>query len=1373
MSRYARFALTLLAIVITIVGALGGARIAGAAPPPSSRPAAARTPLQPLRASPSPSPTPAAYAAPNGPIYHNWHKGPKSLPRPPYWPKLEDFLVKTGPHTLGVRKARPITTMMAGRARPFAANGSTVILTGDQSNYFTNDITLAYGADVYLSCQNMPTNGSYTFVVYPPDGSGPITASAINASTGNNDCNGYENFNLSTPFANNAGTTVASDPAYPGVWIVALYNGTTYITEVAIIADATINFSTYANLGLTTPTNDFVPGSQIVVGASGLNPAHNYSIGWVFTGGNNLPCEFSVPAGSANSTNNVCFTGTPAGLQAYGGNLTQYWGPSSSPSTSAAPTGTYDVELYDDSEVNGAKTGAMVSHQQISIEPSTVSWTLTPYNASGATPPPGFSYNSTFATDGLQDQSVTGLTYAASGLQGTSGNTLDLTISDPNGVVLTPESTYCNPAPPTACNYPVTQGVPTVAETGGGGSGTASKQVAFPLNATYQEALGPTQTPFAPNVLTAQLYDTNTSTILGSKSFTLLGYEASTVWSTNTILQAGAAPTTGTVVITNTGASSFGAWNGDAITGVQISSVAANGETIGLSSTTAVDSAGNAWTISSSGTGVNTVITATANQRNTGVPVGGTLQFNITVSIPSGDCTSACLLPTQVLPEHGIAFSAQDTASQALQVLNSSSNPSSVLPTETWAVLSESATANMAARVAKYDHMTYIYGTANSPSSDYYLIDVTLNNVASPGNHDLSEVEFTFPSAIDLNANNGTAAVSLQSSPAGTGTWELLTNSTKNAANAYPLGTANQNVFALACNQNAADKCGIPVGQSGTFELKFLLFDTSFTETSIAGVANFDKGNAYGNCGGCNDASYNLNPTSTTVNAIAGTTNVNSTELAAYSLNPTLMTMQFQPSTIGVVSPTTDSLVFSNTPQSHDPNPDWVDEVHLTFPAAANPSSITVPSGWFAFSPSADNWVIALCGSPGPTNANPCSTNETASAIAPGGQLSMTVNWSTAPAAGTYNVTWWVMGANGGEDTSATNSTTPITFSNTTASVAFTAINGVNVPNGTEPQVGTDSVISGTPWADKGSAYQMTVKNTGSTTLDEILIDVPYQTRSGAAGSDGKTQNPNTAGYYYVTSVSLAYSGGAGGCSPAIVQPKSTAVGTITLTGCTIPSGSSVVVTFDAQTPYLIGNEFVFTTFVYQATTQFATQPLYSSANVVSVVLNGTLTLLTPAVGWTAPTQPNSLSPIDNTLTPQTNCVSCQVFSGSPTTVDFGSGFSGNFNATDVVDASVLSDANNISSNSWVLYVTTSPGSNPSNMLYTDVDSNSGRSSSAETISQTTLTPVLATTPGLQLSTYAGLPYHGPLDSVMNYEVVTGGNTSPEAVTLTYTLVFN
>ncbi len=558
MLRYARVALMAAVIVGSIVAVLCNYRIAGAVPlaptvrlalPPAEqsvgvpRPDQSRFTTRRRIATPTSSPA-AEEAVPRGAIVRNWVLE-RNAPKTPLIgaPKLSSFLMKTGPHTWAPRQDRLLSPMMAGRhIRPYAANGNTIILTGDATNYFNNDITLAYGADVYASCVNMTARHNYTMYIYPPNGSYTnsnayhLGLSPDNAGT----CNQYANFNLSTPWGGWNGGGTVNGSAYPGIWIMALMDNASgqFVTETAIVANASINFTTYANLGLTTPTYDFNPGSTIAVNATGLNPSDFYNIGFVLTAGSNLPCEYAIPQSSNNSTNNVCFTGTPTGLQAFGGNLTQYWGATSSPSTSSAPTGTYDIELYD------ATTGEMIGHQQMSIQPSTVSWTLTPYNSGGATPPPGFNYNNIFATDGLTDQSVTGLTYAASGLPAASnGHTERVVVSDPNGVALTQATSYLNLAAPS-----------TATQAGGAISSTQ----AFPLQQTLEQAFGPTQTPFAPNVFTVQLYDNTLASVLGSKSFQILGYSSNFAWSSGSVLSAGPTGTTGTVVISNSGGSSVG-----------------------------------------------------------------------------------------------------------------------------------------------------------------------------------------------------------------------------------------------------------------------------------------------------------------------------------------------------------------------------------------------------------------------------------------------------------------------------------------------------------------------------------------------------------------------------------------------------------------------------------------------------------------------------------------------------------------------------------------------------------------------------------------------------------------------------------------------
>ena len=1371
MVRFARLASILAAFVLTIAGVLGAARIANAAPPPidvrGAKPVdqpIAQPPNGPLRphlpfdaATPTPSPSDAAH-----PSSHvagsavTWVQN-NALRPPPYMPKLSKFLVKTGAHTMGVRPMiQPMglqrlmgtrSTLQSTTIRPMAADGSTIILSGDQSNYFENDLTLSYGANVYLSCENMPTGVNYRYVVWSPDGKG-FQSSGNVAVNGSGACNSYGAFNLSTPFQGvNNGTvgTVSTDPAYSGVWILAMQNVSTgaYVTETALVATSTVNFTTYSDIGLANQSNDFNAGSYMVVNATGLNTAHSYALGWVFTGGNGMPCDYSIPSVGAGKSG-VCFTGAATGVQAFGGGITQWWGPTNSPSSSTARTGTYDIELYD------TTTQDMISHQQISVQPNTTSWTLTPYDAGGATPPPGLNYNNTFATDGLTDQSVTGLTYAASGLPAASnGHTIRLAISNPNGVILTGNSSFPIPNPPTILAPPTTAQA----------AGAISKQVAFPYDLTYQTAYGPTTNPFAPNVLTAQLYDTTLGTILGSKSFQLLAYSANFTW--NGASYVNAAPGTGQtqlVTVTNTGGQNYGTWNGDGINGIIISHDPAYNEQLNIVATTATDSAGNAWTITQVGSGTNATIVATSNNPAVGIPIGGTLSFNIGIQIANGQCASSpCYFDTQIRPIHGIAYSGTNKVSNGLGVVAQGVPPSTVVSTGSWAVQSEASTANMAARAPTFAHLTYVMGTANSPSSDTYNINLTFNNVSSPGGHKIMDVKMVFPGAVDLNS----VPPAVVSSPAGTGTWSIATNS-----NIPTLGGAN--VIVLQCRPTSRDQCGITQGSSGTFTLQFPIFQVTYPEQDIAMTANFDGGTGTGSCGNCNAASFALGATSGTVNGIAGNTNVDSLMLGSFSLNPSMMTMVFTPNTVGTGIPTSATMTYTNTTTGQDPNPDYVDQINLVFPGAGNvnPASITVPAGWSATQTSANNWRIALCATP--TNATPCSTNETANAIAPGGQFQMTLNYPSAPypTAGTYNVQWYVTGANGGENTSAITTTAPITFSATTASVAVTQINGNAVTAGSEPQVGTDTTAN-------GNTYTFVVKNTGATNLDTVNITVPNTTRAGASGAD------STGTYWTITTaptvaLSAGSSGTAGTCSGTLggAQYASAAAagnGKIALTGCTLVPGGTATITVTMRAPYTLSQDYLFNTYVKNGATQVNANPVYTAANAVAIILNGTLTILTPAVGWVAPTSPNSITPAAGSgATPSTSCVSCQVLAGSPATVDFGM-FNGTFNATDIVDASVWSDAN--SPNSWVLYVSTS--ANPSNMLSAQVDNTHSSVAAGYTVNATTMALMTTTAPGTQLSTYNGTGRHAPLDSIMNFQIATGGNTAPQTVTLTYTLVFN
>lgn len=1390
MPRIVQYALILLAIVLSIAGVISDAHVAGAAPRPIDLPPNGPVqhpivnptlhPTLPIDVNATPTPDAGGgFGRPTAPgggamnVVTGWHVD-KSLPLPQHVPKLSQFLMKTGKNSFRVRPSMSVgmarllgsqvvsgnghtlqrMSLSSNRVRPMSADGSTIILTGDQTNFFENDITISYGTELYVLCENMATTHSIRYVLYPANGSGPVTSNTVsvgNSGNGNNSCTALGQFNLSTPISAFGGSTVGADPAYAGVWVLATYDTTTaqLTSETVVVADSSINFSTYADVAETTQTNDFNPGSTIAVGVTGLNPNHYYAVGWVYTGGGGQPCEYSVPSVGTGKTG-VCFAGAVTGVQAFSSTIEEWWNSSSTPSTSTAPTGNYDVELYD------ATTSEMIGHQQISVEPSSVSWTLTPYSSSGATPPPGLSYNNVFATDGLTDQSVTGLTYAASGLPSSSnGHTIRLTVSDPNGVVLTnPDNTL---------GWPYMTTNPTVAQA----SGAISKQVAFPLDATEQMAYGPTQNPFAPNYFVAQLFDTSTSAVIASKSFQVLAYAASFVWAGGATIINAATGTgvTESVTITNTGNQNYGTWNGDGINGIEIQP-RTNDQLNGVGAATAIDSAGHTWNLFTTGSGTNEKVWAEPATVGQSLPVGGTLTFSIIIQTATGGtCASTpCYFDTDIRPVHGIAYSGASSVSNALGVVANGTPPSSVTATAAWAVQSEASTANMAARVSYFNHLTYILGTANAPSTDTYNVQLTVNNASNPDGNNLMDLKIVMPSVLDVNANPPT----IVSSPAGTGSWSVVTNS------AYAtLGGAN--VFELVCSHSAKNGCGLSMGTSGSWVLKFPLFSGSFTEQQTAMTANFDGGSGGGGCSNCNATSYALSPTNTTVNGIAGQTSINSMELGGFSLNSNLMSAIFSPSSTGTGTGTTPAatLVFTNTSTNQDSNPDYVDQLNLVIPSAmGDPTSITVPSGWVATKTSALHWQIALCAAP--TNATPCSSSET-SAIAPGGQLTITLNYSSpGPPAGTYAVTWYATGANGGEDTHLVSTTASITFTTTAASIDFSKVNGTAVTSGVEPQVGTDATTS-------GSTFTYVITNTGSVNITSSTITVPHLTRAGLTGSDA------TGKLWTLSSASVALSAGSSGtsgtCSGSLnaaqlVNPTSSADGHIALSGCALLPGGTATLTIVMQAPYQLSVDYLFSATVTGSSTQSA-QPTYSSSDAMLIVEDGYLTILTPGNGSVGGANVLTAS-TGSGATPSTTCTSCSVTVGTPTLIDLGTiTATGTFTTTDLVDASVRSDAN--SPNSWNVSLSVDTATSGGDTLSAQVDS--AHSSSFTGLAYTPAAtswfsiPVIASpsgsNPGQSLATYTGTGNHNPSDTIMNFKVTVGGTATPQTHTLTFTLVFN
>src|SRR5579872_2854030 len=700
-------------------------------------------------------------------------------------------IVKTSP-AAGLRRPAPMTVSRAlaelvGHRRIASASGGTIVLTGDSTIYQIYDATLSYNNFNYIQCAGLTPNATYRYLIFPPDGTSYTSSSFWTDNNGT--CGGYFPLYFGTPYNNAPAPGTA--PPYSGVWtfVAQNTNTNTYDSVVYVVVLASTNFQTYSDAGLLHPAVDFHPGDTVYASASNLNTAHTYAFGWVYTGAANLPCVYSVPTSSTTKPGTCFVAGSTGGTAVPTGQMTVGW------STGAAPSiGTYTVQLFD------ATTNDLIGTQQISIEPSTINWTLTPYNSTLGV---GTNLNDTFANDGYIDASVTGLTYNVTGLPSSSnGHTIALTVSDPNGMVLNNGATAANPG----------GNLPTVLQSGGA---VTFSQNPFPANSTILEAFGPTVTPFAPNVLTAQLYDQTSGTVLGSKSFTILGYQGTFAW-TNPSTNVLATPVSGTVAqvtVSNSAGSAFGPWNADGISGVELQNDG-QGEQLSLPSgnTTATDSAGHIWDITYVA-GTRTVIKATPDAANPTATLSGstTLSFNVQVSLTSGAvCKSApCNVQTSILPQHGIAYSAFGSVSNALLVLQQGAAYSGVA-TEQWQVTAGPAPIGS----PRFNQAMYDVNTGGTASNATYTLTLTVANQGP--NETLKDLELTFPSTYD--GNNATPTLqSVTVNGANQTGWQVISQSGN--------GALMTNQIELRCRGGCA---GVGFNKTAVYTLNFPMFQIPF-----------------------------------------------------------------------------------------------------------------------------------------------------------------------------------------------------------------------------------------------------------------------------------------------------------------------------------------------------------------------------------------------------------------------------------------------------------------------------------------------------------------------------------------------------------------
>jgi hypothetical protein len=1267
------------------------------------------------------------------------------------------------PPAVSMRDALARVRAAQGKRRISSATGATITLLGDHNAYAVAnqpqiaDFTLGWGEQVGFDCSNLaPNETNLSWIVFPPDGSAFQNPATTGTDAAGNCQSSIKDITLVTPY------NVGTDTPYAGVWAVALrksngdYEAVTYF-----VVSSEPAIQTYNSGSLSQATRDFTSGQTMYVVANNLNPSDSYAIGWVQTSVAPIKCAHAVPAQFAALPN--CFSQSVAngGVQAASGSFEATW------DTSAAPvpaSGAYAVQLYDVTQHR------LVATQQVALQSSSVTWTLTPYQGatSGST---GLS-DFTFAFDGFLDQAVTGLTYGVSGA-GVNGS-LRLTISDPNGAVLT-----------SGVSADGKHAAAPVAVAVAGGSGTSGR-VPFALNAAMNTAVGPTSTFNASNTMLAQLYDPVGGTVVGAKSFTLLAYGASLNW--NGVITASAPGNScqlsglTALTVTNTAVATYGPNNGDGIVGIKINGDAGGNITVCSGDATATDPNGNTWNITYAGGSATATLAAA---KPAALLPGQSLSFSIIMAGPSSVCGGPpCSLQTQILPLHGLAYSANNTASNGLVV--GGKNNTSVPSDYGWAVTGPSP-GNGIVAPPPFNQMLYVSGTNGATTAaNSYDVTVTIQNNNPAGTHnDVNDVLFTLPAVYDFTGGNGPTLLSLKTQGGTTiNGWSVVTKN----------GTSNNvpvpNSFALANGTTNSTSPVNPItpGTTVIATLKVPMPPLAFGLQQIPATANFDGGCITQTGTACTYALTNLVSTGTNQNTVAGPTNVDSTEFGIYSLNTAKMSGVFTPQTIGAGVATTTTFNFTNTPTSADPNPDYVDQINLTFPTGAQPSSVTAPAGWTVTNPSAGVWSVTL------NACSPTPCQETG-AVAPGATLALTVAFANNTTAGTYDgvgadppaVTWTVRGANGG--TTTTNSAaytgkSKLVVSPVSASVSFAGAGGyptaTTVPSGTEPTVGSDADVT------NGNAYDYKLTNNGSVAITDATITIPVNNRASALGTDTGGQNWQIVG-----------TPTAPGCTVTLTQVTlgaTPANGSIVLSGCNVAPGASLDVKFNAKEPYQIGMEFDWPATVCANHAQCATlsvgaTPAWPTAEYVKIVVDARLSIVfsngAPVVG-TAPKLPNpgpgGSGPGGST--PNTVCAACTIASlGATPVLDLGA-FNGTFQMLDVIDAAVTSDA--VGPDSWSLYA--SIDANPLNA--SAAKEFSMKLDSSVMVPLTGLTVPAAVTSyfqpnatgsgvyptastGTLLSTYNGTAHRLPVDNIHSFQINNTGAAGTQAVTVMWSLIPN
>ena len=1334
-------------------------------------------------------------------------------------------------------------------------NPENCALTNNYTSITTTDTFEDYYIDAnsataqVVGCTYKPSTGKYT------NTNGSCTNGASYLATQQTDPQSGTNFSCTAngwnaarcPYGpgesvtlSNSGTVVlATLDVTQGMWMGEVY--------VSVVNPGATN----GGLLTYSDSNRRTPSSQFLIPASGTNTAYitidnaRYQDVYVVyienTAGNTF-CEGVIPGvgpGAANS--GECNPNSTTGVQALSnGPLYVQWTFGAGTLWTALTPGSYSLVAYDQTQ------GRRVSQTRIALYKATsATISLTPNSSANNypyAPSAGSSGTTRFAFDNESENSDAGYTMTISGLN--NNDTYCFNIADPDGRVYNDQINYREKF---ACDTPQFGGTYTIGHT----NINQESPLYFAPDAWTITACDSTAgSPSTPAGNTSPCTDVGAMSLqmVGYNAITQFTTAGGTPNGYSLVVPSPGGTTTGGLQFENDGDAYYGDGNGDDLTGLFYCTV--NGVQITGLPATVTDTAGHVWTVSSTtGSGANgstgcgvttkwngTAITLTPQTSGQALGENTTVTLtNLTFTVLAGACSATCTEGSSILPEDGLAWSylsnntTQFGAGTASPAVNNTyityANGSTYSATGTMIHVGVASgcttgpancTTGYNGAVANTNQQGWDPNFANgiydstepfapaSGKADIYAIRV--NNTGSTS---ISKVYVTFPSSY------GSKAI-----------MQNLFSQDANTATTFQGSAPDKwSVDNSAACPTAATICmslttAIAAGTSKVLYVDIQsLPSNSFNYTDVtAGVyspVNFTM---------TADACCNQTIVANTTNP-PGQTSLDALAVGAFSLNSTYMSALFSPTSVGTSTTTPVEMQLTNTATSQETLPDDLDAVIFELPSntylGTTPTFSAMNTNWSYLgyvSPGVggagtiDYWFSAcpwnaatyvkstygpqsgnLAGTslPGVGTAQGCSLAQEDSAVAPGGNFSVTGNFTAPAATGTVTAVAYGHGANGNGWSKGISFNLTVTSLAATSGFANVGLYGSppSVPTNTTPQ------LSGDTSTQYGNSYVYTIKNTsgGANNITSAQVLIPWQDTSGADGNDG-TCPTNGCIWYLTTSGQTPSIVGGSGYSHCAVTAYSSATsgsanGSITIGNsggtCTISPGGYINIGWSMKGPYKVNDSYKFTTCVNGTfngsgvCSGTAAAETWTGDQTIQIVLGASI------VVTVAPTQNAngfgfSYSCPGCTLTQATNTITFPNIAAGSTAA-----------GTDLALVDVYTDAS--TPIGWTVYVTQQNAGNPTAAPYlqtmVDTTSSSGCPTGNSCISYqpvagtsygvTSYTSIpVTTTPqsGLVIGTTSGTTAtRRPFEFSNDYQVVipAAGNTSPSTSTVTYTFIAN